>query len=88
MGALRSLLAGLAALVMLAAPVAAQEMPPVPDESWSFGGLFGSFDLAAAQRGFWVYFNVCSACHSMTQLHYRDLAGIGLSQAQIQAIAA
>jgi ubiquinol-cytochrome c reductase cytochrome c1 subunit len=54
----------------------------------SFSGLFGSFDLAAAQRGFWVYKNVCSNCHSMNQLHYRDLAGIGLSEAQIKAIAA
>ena len=31
---------------------------------------------------------VCSACHTMNQMHYRDLAGIGISEAQIKAIAA
>jgi ubiquinol-cytochrome c reductase cytochrome c1 subunit len=81
-------LAGVLAVALLAGPAFCQEEPPVPNEQWSFSGIFGSFDLAAAQRGFWVYKNVCSTCHSMNQLHYRDLAGIGLSEAQIKAIAA
>ena len=82
------LLAGVLAAILLAGPAVCQEEPPLPNEKWSFSGLFGSFDLAAAQRGFWVYKNVCANCHSMTQLHYRDLAGIGLTDAQIRAIAA
>jgi ubiquinol-cytochrome c reductase cytochrome c1 subunit len=80
--------AALLVLCGLGAPAFAQETPPLPNESWSFGGVFGSYDLAAAQRGFWVYYKVCSACHEMNQLHYRDLAGIGVSEAQIKAIAA
>jgi len=84
----RGFLAGLVVTALLAGPAFCQEEPPLPNEKWSFSGLFGSFDLAAAQRGFWVYKNVCSTCHSMTQLHYRDLAGIGLTDAQIKAIAA
>lgn len=88
MRALRSALAAaLLGLFSLAAPAFAQETP-LPSENWSFGGLFGSYDLAAAQRGFWVYFKVCSACHSMNLLHYRDLAGIGIGEGQIKAIAA
>ncbi len=83
-----ALLAGVLVAGLLAGPAFCQEEPPLPNEKWSFGGLFGSFDLAAAQRGFWVYQNVCANCHSMTQLHYRDLAGIGLTDAQIRAIAA
>ena len=70
------------------AQAAAQEAPPPPSQQWSFNGPFGSFDLASAQRGFQVYQEICSVCHSMEYLHYRDLAGIGLTQDQIKAIAA
>lgn len=89
---LRSLLAGVfapasVALSLLAAPAVAQD-EPLPHEKWSFERLFGTFDLAAAQRGFQVYSNVCSNCHSMEYLHYRDLSGIGLDPEQIQAVAA
>ena len=86
---LRSLIAAAAIALLGAVPAFAQEQePPLPQVNWSFNGLFGGFDLASAQRGFWVYKNVCSTCHSMKQLHYRDLAGIGLTEAQIQSIAA
>ena len=61
---------------------------PIPAQKWSFDGVFGSIDMAAAQRGFKVYSEVCAACHSMQFLHYRDLAGIGLSPEQIKGIAA
>ena len=60
----------------------------MPNENWSFDRLFGTFDLAAAQRGFQIYSNVCSNCHSMQYMHYRDLSGIGLDADQIKAIAA
>ncbi len=83
-----ALAAGMLVAGVLAGPAFCQEEAPLPNEKWSFSGLFGSFDLAAAQRGFWVYQNVCTTCHSTTQLHYRDLAGIGLTDAQIKAIAA
>ena len=32
---------------------------------WSFKGPFGKFDRAALQRGYQVYQEVCSSCHSM-----------------------
>jgi len=79
------LLAGLASAPALAQD---EEMPPLPNVNWSFNGIFGTFDLAAAQRGFQVYSEVCSNCHSMQQLHYRDLTGIGLTPAEIKSIAA
>lgn len=68
--------------------VQAQEAPVPPSQHWSWEGIFGTYDLAAAQRGFQVYSEVCSNCHSMHLLHYRDLAGIGLNEAQIKAVAA
>jgi ubiquinol-cytochrome c reductase cytochrome c1 subunit len=67
--------------------VTAQETTTPPNEIWSFGGIFGTPDLAAAQRGFQVYSEVCSNCHAMHQLHYRDLTGIGLNDEQVKAIA-
>ena len=80
-------LAGLA-LLALAAPAGAQEEPAMPKQSWSFDGPFGTYDRAAVQRGFEVYNEVCSHCHSMNLLHYRDLSGIGYSEDEIKAIAA
>jgi ubiquinol-cytochrome c reductase cytochrome c1 subunit len=85
---LRSVLAGaFAAGLLLAVPAMAQESE-MPNEKWSFEKLFGTFDLAAAQRGFQIYSNVCANCHSMEMLHYRDLSGIGLNANEIKAIAA
>jgi ubiquinol-cytochrome c reductase cytochrome c1 subunit len=84
-----ALLAALVAAPMMgysaASPAEAEELP---QQKWSFNGPFGTFDEAAAQRGFLIYQQVCANCHSMNLLHYRDLSGIGLSEAQIKAIAA
>ena len=93
MGSLRSVLTAAFAPVVLAATLAVGSLParaqePMPNEKWSFERLFGSYDLAAAQRGFQIYSSVCSNCHSMNLLHYRDLSGIGLDKAQIEAVAA
>jgi ubiquinol-cytochrome c reductase cytochrome c1 subunit len=79
------------AAVTLAAPaLRAQEeaTPPLPHQSWSFEGPFGTFDRAALQRGFQVYDQVCSNCHSMNLLAYHDLSGIGFGENEIKAIAA
>lgn len=67
---------------------AAGDTPTPPSQKWSFDGVFGTFDLASAQRGLQVYTEVCSACHSLRLLSYRHLEGIGLSPAQIKAFAA
>lgn len=72
----------------VATPATAQEAPTPPAQHWSFDGPFGSLDIAAAQRGFQVYTEICAVCHSLEYLHYRDLAGIGLTADQIKAIAA
>jgi ubiquinol-cytochrome c reductase cytochrome c1 subunit len=82
-------LLGALAGALVAGPACAQESeaPTPPKQKWSFSGLFGAYDLAAAQRGFQVYESVCQNCHSMNLLHYRDLAGIGLSPEEIKAVA-
>ncbi len=55
--------------------------------SWPFAGMFGSFDRQVAQRGAQVYFEVCSVCHGMQHLYYRNLKEIGFSEAEIKTIA-
>ena len=59
----------------------------MPKHQWSFSGLKGTFDRAAVQRGYKVYREVCSGCHSMNLLYYRDLLDIGFSEDEVQAIA-
>ena len=58
---------------------------------WSFKGLFGKFDRASLQRGYQVYTEVCSSCHSMKYLSYRNLTEKGgpeFTEDQAKAIAA
>jgi ubiquinol-cytochrome c reductase cytochrome c1 subunit len=87
-----SLIAGLA----LATPAFAQEAdtPALPHPGWSFDGPFGTYDRAALQRGFQIYTEVCSNCHSLNLVTYDDLGpngpggGLGYTEDQVKAIAA
>ena len=58
---------------------------------WSFKGIFGTFDRSSLQRGYQVYQEVCSGCHSMQHLSYRNLSEKGgpeFSAEEAKAIAA
>ena len=46
---------------------------PLKSAGGSYNGVFGKFDRAQVQRGFQIYKEVCASCHSMNQLHYRNL---------------
>lgn len=67
----------LAAVAMLAtgagAALAAGEAPHIERQSWSFAGPFGHYDPAQLQRGFKVYREVCSACHGLSLVAFRNL---------------
>jgi len=61
-----------------------------PSESWSFAGPFGKFNQGQLQRGLKVYKEVCSNCHSLNLVAFRNLAdpgGPGYSAAQAAAFA-
>jgi len=66
----------------------AADEPPLPRQEWSFDGVFGTYDRASLQRGFQVYKEVCSACHPVTHLNFRNLTQIGYTEDQVKAIAA
>ena len=44
---------------------------------WSFKGVTGKFDRSSLQRGYQVYTEVCSSCHSLRLLSYRNLGEKG-----------
>jgi ubiquinol-cytochrome c reductase cytochrome c1 subunit len=76
-------------LALVAGPVLAdEEAPTPPHQQWSFESLLGTYDEAALQRGFQVYKEVCSACHAVKHLYYRDLTEIGYTEDQVKGFAA
>jgi ubiquinol-cytochrome c reductase cytochrome c1 subunit len=83
-GAMATSLAG------LAGAEAAEQVKP-PRLVWSFSGPFGAYDRAQLQRGFKVYREVCSNCHAISRLFFRNLSqpgGPGFSDAQVDTLAA
>ena len=70
------------------APLAAEEFHREPKAlHLKSDGPFGKFDKAQLQRGFQVYSEVCSACHSLKLVSFRDLKGLGYNDAEIKKIA-
>ena len=69
------------------APTAEHEfhLHPREDVSYAFEGPIGHWDVAQLQRGFQVYKEVCSACHSLKQVAFRDLAELGYTEAEVKA---
>ena len=59
-----------------------------PQLNWTFSGILGTFDRASQQRGLQVYKEVCSGCHGMRLLAYRNLKSIGYNDDEIKAFAA
>jgi ubiquinol-cytochrome c reductase cytochrome c1 subunit len=57
------------------------------DVSFASDGPLGKFDRAQLQRGLKVYAEVCSACHSLNQVAFRDFAALGYNEAEVKAIA-
>lgn len=84
-----SLISGVATYVSSPpAPLAADEFHQAPKSlHLSSDGPFGKFDKRQLQRGFQVYSEVCSACHSLKLVSFRDLKGLGYDDAEIKKIA-
>jgi cytochrome c1 len=97
---MRSVNAGAAALLLAAAlgagaagaPArAADEHARIERQKWSFAGILGDFDRAQLQRGFKVYSEVCSRCHSLKRLAFRNLVqpgGPSFPEAGVKSLAA
>ena len=77
------------ALIAFTAPAAmANEGAQAPTQQWAFDGVFGKFDKLSIQRGFQVYKEVCSNCHSLKRVSIGRLQEVGFSEAEVKALAA
>lgn len=82
-------LAGVALALVPAASLAAATQKDAKRIAFSFEGAFGTFDRQQLQRGFKVYKEVCSSCHSMNLVSFRNLAEGGIfTEEQVKALAA
>lgn len=76
------------ALLTAGPSMAAGDVEAPKSPGFSFQGPFGTYDRGELQRGFQVYQEVCSACHSLKYFAFRNLRSIGFDEAQAKAIAA
>jgi cytochrome c1 len=70
---------------------AAEHEAEIEHIDWSFNGPFGTFDRDQLRRGYKVYKEVCSTCHSMNYVHFRNLGEPGgpeFSAPEVKALAA
>jgi len=81
-------LAAVLGLGLAGGAMAAEGEVHLPDTKFSFEGVFGTYDRGELQRGFQIYKEVCSACHSMHLLSYRNLRDIGLNADEVAGVAA
>lgn len=72
------------------APAQASEGHEAKKVNWPFIGVFGTYDTNSLRRGYKVYKEVCSNCHSLNLVHFRNLAekgGPNFTEAQVKALA-
>jgi cytochrome c1 len=77
-----------AAVLAAVTPALAHEGPALEEQNWSWTGPFGQYDKAQLKRGFQVYHEICSNCHGLKLVAYRNLAYLGFSEDEIKDIAA
>ena len=70
-------LAALGFALVAGPALAATTFEEPKDVHWSFQGPFGRFDKEELQRGYKVYREVCSACHAMNLMYFRNLGQPG-----------
>ncbi len=56
------------------------------DHDFSFEGAFGTFDRAQLQRGWLVFKEVCSNCHSLKYIRFRNLTEPGGPELPVEAV--
>ena len=57
------------------------------DVKFSFEGIFGKFNKSSARRGLQIYREVCSGCHGLKFISFRNLTSIGYTESEVKRIA-
>ena len=71
----------------LATPAFANEETHLRKQDWSWQGVFGTYDEAQLRRGYQVYREVCSACHGMHLMSFRNVGALGYTEDAVKQIA-
>ncbi|KAJ3227963.1 cytochrome c1 [Clydaea vesicula] len=58
-----------------------------PHYPFDHHGLTKTYDHSSLRRGYQVYKEVCSACHSMNLVAFRNLIGVTHTEAEVKALA-
>ena len=58
-----------------------------PAYPWTNNGWFSTFDHSAIRRGFQVYREVCSTCHSLERIAWRNLVGVSHTVDEVKNMA-
>lgn len=66
---------------------AAEEGLHAPHFPWSHYGALNGFDHASIRRGYQVYREVCSTCHSLDRIAWRNLVGVSHTVDEVKAMA-
>jgi ubiquinol-cytochrome c reductase cytochrome c1 subunit len=80
-----------AVMALPGAALAAGAETHVEDVAFSYEGPFGTYEKHQLQRGFQVFHEVCSACHGLKYLSFRELGGEtgpAFPEEQVKAISA
>jgi len=57
-------------------------------QPWTFAGFTGQYDRPQLQRGFQVFQQVCTACHGLKRVRFRNLAEPGGPEFPVEAVKA
>lgn len=80
---------GIAALLGVEGPPVKERVALHPKQNvWSFNGATGTYDQASVRRGLQIYSEVCSACHSLNLVAFRNLTEIGYTEDAAKVFAA
>jgi cytochrome c1 len=67
---------------------AAGDAAHIERQTWAFGGFRGQYDQAQLQRGFQIFKDVCSNCHGLSRVYFRNLVQPGGPQFPEEAVKA
>jgi ubiquinol-cytochrome c reductase cytochrome c1 subunit len=79
--------AGFGSGLLITTFIADEDALHPPKFPWSHNGPFSALDHRSIRRGYQVYKEVCSACHGMEQLAFRNLVGVSHTEDEARALA-
>ncbi|EDV43271.1 uncharacterized protein Dana_GF18408 [Drosophila ananassae] len=77
--------AGLLIYALEASVDASSDCVHPPHQDWNHTGLLAALDKESVRRGYFVYKEVCSSCHSLQYIAYRNLVGVCMTESEAKS---